>query len=1156
MRADQYIIDNYGLVEIDRESAGTDEAGNFSFPSVLLGYDNGRGTYIVTATAFLKNGTMYSGNESATLSRCGDDVKVTLLLKPIPHPLLYSGWVQGHVYDQETGLPLAGVRVVPPLFGGPVGVTNANGYYQLEVNISDNDTIERFSFDAGLEGYWSSSGGVTVKTNQESILDFTLLQKRYGAIAGTVRDAATKDPISNSIVELPGTVPTGADGAYQTVGMELNTGNQPRQFIFQTNAPGYWPNISQATIRADQTTTADVDLIKFCQGATITGKVVNAVSLVPIEGATILAGGKSTTTDKDGMFRLQDLTVGNYNSPTQVTVSVSAAGFYPQSKTVTIFCGTTITLDFGQPHASWGTIVGTVTSSRTGLPLSGVFIGLEFGASAVTDQAGNYRLDKAPLDTNNTDRVWQVTAIHPNTPAQTKSVTVKANQEVRLDFQFDVLANLLPVAQDQEVTTKKDTVVNITLNALDPDGDTLTFGLVRLPAHGTLSGTAPDLSYIPQSGFMSNDSFIFKANDGKADSNLATITIDITSINTEPIVVNDIYSMDEESALNVAAPGILGNDTDIDGDTLIAILVSEPTHGTLTLNGNGSFIYIPHANYNGSDSFTYKANDSKTDSGIATVNVTVNRALPLPDTTPPTTAITLSGTLGNNSWYISDIQVILAATDNENGSGVRRIEYSFDDTNWSIYVIPFNISNEGTTTVYYRSTDNAGNIESIKNQTIKIDKTPPIITGNATTSPNITNWYNTNVTIHFTASDTVSDIDSITPDIIFSAEGINQSITGTAIDEAGNDANFTVTGINIDKTPPTIIGSTSSSPNTNGWYSNSVVVNFTASDVLSGIDTLTPNITISTEGANQSVTGIATDKAGNSANSTVSGINIDKTPPEISSIATTPPNINGWYNSNVTIRFSCEDAVSGPVDSFFDVFVTLEGAGQSVNGTCTDKANNRANSSVTGINIDKTPPLVAVSRTPDSNLNGWNNNPINVIFNATDDLSGVDGAPLEIVSVNLEGANQSVSSTFKDKAENLMIGSISGINIDLTPPNLTGVATTLPNINGWYNNSVVVHFNASDALSGIDIVTPDTTISAEGTNQSTTGIAKDKAGNSANVTISGINIDKTLPIVAITSPEARDYLHSENITLNFSATDTLSGIDSIAASLDGASVSN
>ena len=83
----------------------------------------------------------------------------------------------------------------------------------------------------------------------------------------------------------------------------------------------------------------------------------------------------------------------------------------------------------------------------------------------------------------------------------------------------------------------------------------------------------------------------------------------------------------------MAAPGVLGNDSDPDGDTLSAVKVTEPQHGTLSLNANGSFTYTPAAGYAGPDSFSYKATDGSADSGTATVTLTVK------DTTPPTVTI-------------------------------------------------------------------------------------------------------------------------------------------------------------------------------------------------------------------------------------------------------------------------------------------------------------------------------------------------------------------------------------------------------------------------------------------------------------------------------------------------------------------------------------
>ncbi|KCZ73370.1 parallel beta-helix repeat (two copies) [Candidatus Methanoperedens nitroreducens] len=128
------------------------------------------------------------------------------------------------------------------------------------------------------------------------------------------------------------------------------------------------------------------------------------------------------------------------------------------------------------------------------------------------------------------------------------------------------------------------------------------------------------------------------------------------------------------------------------------------------------------------------------------------------DNVPPTTTAVLSGSHGNNNWYISYVQVNLTATDNEGGSGVNETEYSFDNATWTTYTAPFAITNEGTTTLYYRSTDNAGNIESTRDQTISIDKTPPVVMIN---TPVPYGRYTNDMALNFSATDSLSGITTI-----------------------------------------------------------------------------------------------------------------------------------------------------------------------------------------------------------------------------------------------------------------------------------------------------------------------------------------------------------------------------------------------------------
>lgn len=95
------------------------------------------------------------------------------------------------------------------------------------------------------------------------------------------------------------------------------------------------------------------------------------------------------------------------------------------------------------------------------------------------------------------------------------------------------------------------------------------------------------------------------------------------------------------------------------------------------------------------------------------------------DKTPPVTIVQLSGTKGNNDWYLSDVNVSLSASDNEGGTGLKETKYSFDNSTWQTYTQPFIVDTEGITTIYYYSSDLVGNKEEVKKVDIQIDKTPP-----------------------------------------------------------------------------------------------------------------------------------------------------------------------------------------------------------------------------------------------------------------------------------------------------------------------------------------------------------------------------------------------------------------------------------------------
>jgi len=199
----------------------------------------------------------------------------------------------------------------------------------------------------------------------------------------------------------------------------------------------------------------------------------------------------------------------------------------------------------------------------------------------------------------------------------------KAGDLKFVGIQASGFSNVLPVAYGQNLSTPEDTNLDITLTGFDADGDLLSYTLLNVltePAHGTLTGTAPDLHYLPDADYVGTDSFTFTVNDGYGDSNVATINITVTPENDAPEAYGQNLTTPEDTNLDITLSGL-----DIDGDLLTYILLNvlvEPAYGTLT--GTGSDLhYMPDLNYVGTDYFTFKVNDGTSDSGIATINITV-----------------------------------------------------------------------------------------------------------------------------------------------------------------------------------------------------------------------------------------------------------------------------------------------------------------------------------------------------------------------------------------------------------------------------------------------------------------------------------------------------------------------------------------------------
>ncbi len=143
-------------------------------------------------------------------------------------------------------------------------------------------------------------------------------------------------------------------------------------------------------------------------------------------------------------------------------------------------------------------------------------------------------------------------------------------------------------------------ITGVLANDSDGDGDAITAQLVSAPLHGSLTlNSDGSFDYVPTPGYFGSDSFTYQASDGTLTSAVTTVTLNVERANAAPVALGESYSTNEDVVLSVAAPGVLSNDIDADGDTITANLVVAPAHGTVVLNANGSFVYTPATNYAG-----------------------------------------------------------------------------------------------------------------------------------------------------------------------------------------------------------------------------------------------------------------------------------------------------------------------------------------------------------------------------------------------------------------------------------------------------------------------------------------------------------------------------------------------------------------------------
>lgn len=261
-----------------------------------------------------------------------------------------------------------------------------------------------------------------------------------------------------------------------------------------------------------------------------------------------------------------------------------------------------------------------------------------------------------------------------------------------------------PSAANDSASTSKNTPVTISVLANDADieGSPLTVSALTQPANGTAVVNADNtITYTPNAEYVGIDTFTYRADDGAAQSAAAVVTVNVIQT---PTVVNDAYSVNEDTNLIVAAPGVLSNDITM-GDMPSAVAVAPPANGILEFATDGAFNYRPNLNFSGSDSFTYRFTSGGIQSSIGSVAITVN-----PVNDAPTAVNDTASTAFNTAVKIS----ALANDTDPDGNPLSIAVVTGAPASGSVAINPDNTFTYtpntgfvGTDRFYYTATDGA-----------------------------------------------------------------------------------------------------------------------------------------------------------------------------------------------------------------------------------------------------------------------------------------------------------------------------------------------------------------------------------------------------------------------------------------------------------------